>query len=105
MTASRGLYQRLIGACISSLSSRGVGPLIAARVRRPPAPVPFSPTLLADHTHEHTSRRRERNFAPLEEAVGDVFQRLSTPCHLAWGRVVADIPDICRELVAAMAEG
>jgi hypothetical protein len=105
LTASRGLYQRLIGACISSLSSRGVGPLIAARVQRPPAPVPFSPTLLADHTHEHTSRRREPIFAPLEEAVGDVFQGFSTASHSAWGRVVADIPDFCRELVAALAEG
>jgi hypothetical protein len=26
------------------------------------------------------------------------------PLHLVWGRVVADIPDFCRELVAALAE-
>jgi protease I len=24
--------------------------------------------------------------------------------HLVWGRVVPDIPDFCRELVAALAE-
>jgi hypothetical protein len=32
---------------------------------------------------------------------------LGTPelyLHLVWGRVVADIPDFCRELVAALAE-
>jgi hypothetical protein len=36
--------------------------------------------------------------------VGDVFQRLSTAPHLVWGRVVPDIPDFCRELIAALAE-
>jgi hypothetical protein len=25
--------------------------------------------------------------------------------HLLWGRVVPDIPDFCRELIAALAEG
>jgi hypothetical protein len=30
---------------------------------------------------------------------------LPTAFHLVWGRVVADIPDFCRELVAALAEG
>jgi hypothetical protein len=29
---------------------------------------------------------------------------LSTVSHLVWGRVVPDIPDICRELVAVIAE-
>ena len=35
--------------------------------------------------------------------LGDVFQRFTSPCHLVWGRVVPDIPDFCRELVAALA--
>ena len=39
-----------------------------------------------------------------EEAARDVFGRSSTPLHLVWGRVVPDIPDFCRELVAALAE-
>ena len=37
-------------------------------------------------------------------AVGDVFPRFLTPCHSVWGRVDPDIPDFCRELVAALAE-
>jgi hypothetical protein len=38
-------------------------------------------------------------------AVGDVCQRLfSSPLHLVLGRVVPDIPDFCRELVAALAD-
>ena len=40
---------------------------------------------------------------PPEMALGDVFQRFSTTFHLVWGRVVADVPDFCRELVAALA--
>jgi hypothetical protein len=30
--------------------------------------------------------------------------RFSATPHSVWGRVVADIPDSCRELVAALAE-
>ena len=41
---------------------------------------------------------------PLQEAVGDVYRRLSINSHLVWGRLVPDIPDFCRELVAALAE-
>jgi hypothetical protein len=37
-------------------------------------------------------------------AVKDVFQPFSIVSHLVWGRVVPDIPDFCRELVAALAE-
>jgi hypothetical protein len=36
--------------------------------------------------------------------AGDVFLHISNSHHLVWGRVVADIPDFCRELVAALAE-
>jgi len=36
--------------------------------------------------------------------LGDVFQPFSTTSHLVWGRVVPDIPDFCRELVATLAE-
>jgi hypothetical protein len=37
-------------------------------------------------------------------AVGDAFARFSTIPLLVWGRVVPDIPDFCRELVAALDE-
>jgi hypothetical protein len=30
--------------------------------------------------------------------------RFSATSHLVWGRVVPDLPDFCRELVAAIAE-
>ena len=30
--------------------------------------------------------------------------RSSSAHHLVWGRMVPDIPDFCRELVAALAE-
>jgi len=40
-----------------------------------------------------------------ERPPGDVFPRLSTAPHLVWGRGVPDIPDFCRELVAALADG
>jgi len=59
---------------------------------------------LAAHTSNHTSRRRAIYPELEEEALGDVFQRFSTAPHLVWGRVVPDIPDFCRELVAALAE-
>jgi hypothetical protein len=36
--------------------------------------------------------------------VGDVCWCLQPPLHSVWGRVVPDIPDFCRELVAALAE-
>jgi hypothetical protein len=59
---------------------------------------------LTSHTREHTSRRRTPIHALLEEAVGDIFQRFPAASHSVWGRVVPDIPDFCRELVAALAE-
>jgi hypothetical protein len=34
-----------------------------------------------------------------------MFQRSSTASYLVWGCVVTDIPDFCRGLVAALAEG
>jgi hypothetical protein len=42
---------------------------------------------------------------PPEQAVGDVFRHFPTTSHSVWDRVVADIPDFCRELVAALADG
>jgi hypothetical protein len=39
-----------------------------------------------------------------ERAVAEEFLMLLTHLHLVWGRVVPDIPDFCRELVAALAE-
>ena len=60
--------------------------------------------LLAPYTYEHTSRSRGTMQAPLENPLGYLFQHFSTPCHSVWGRVVPDIPDFCRELIAALAE-
>ena len=37
-------------------------------------------------------------------AVGDTFLRFLAAPHSVWGCVVPDIPDFCRELVAALAE-
>jgi len=39
-----------------------------------------------------------------EKPGEDLFQLLSITSHPVWGRLVPDIPDICRELVAALAE-
>jgi len=36
--------------------------------------------------------------------VAEGFELLLTHLHLVWGRVVPDIPDFCRELIAALAE-
>jgi hypothetical protein len=36
--------------------------------------------------------------------LGDVIGLPVTYFHSVWGRVVADIPAFCRELVAALAE-
>src|SRR5687768_16397992 len=47
---------------------------------------------------------RRNLLGALEMSLGDVFQHLSTVSHSVWGRVVPDIPDFCRELVAALAE-
>jgi hypothetical protein len=43
-------------------------------------------------------------FQAAQAIVGDVSRRLSPAFHSVWGRVVPDIPDFCRELVAALAE-
>ena len=42
--------------------------------------------------------------APLEEAISDVLGTPEPPLHSVWGRMVADIPAFCRELVAALTE-
>jgi hypothetical protein len=39
-----------------------------------------------------------------EERVGEGLESPEAALHLVWGRVVADIPAFCRELVAALAE-
>ena len=39
-----------------------------------------------------------------EKCGEDLFQRFSTTLCSVWGRVVPDILDFCRELVAALAE-
>jgi hypothetical protein len=58
---------------------------------------------LAAYTREHTSQAK-RVFWDRPGAVGDVFERFSTTPLLAWGRVIPDTPDYCREFVAALAE-
>jgi hypothetical protein len=39
-----------------------------------------------------------------EKCGEDLFQRFSTTLYSVWCRVVPDILDFCRELVAALAE-
>jgi hypothetical protein len=39
-----------------------------------------------------------------ERPLGDALRLPVTHMHLVWGRVVPDIPDFCRELVAALAD-
>ncbi len=56
------------------------------------------------HTREHTNRNSGGPETLSCKAVGDVFWRFLATSHLVWGRVVPDIPDFCRELVAALAE-
>jgi hypothetical protein len=58
---------------------------------------------LAAHLWTHKLQTRSRRGAP-ERAVPDGLRRLSTISYSVWGRVVPDIPDFCRELVAALAE-
>jgi hypothetical protein len=41
---------------------------------------------------------------PCGKVVGDRAWTFATRLHLVWGRVVPDIPDICRELVAVLAD-
>jgi hypothetical protein len=59
---------------------------------------------LAGYTSGHTSQGRTLGHALSRGPAGDLFQCFSTTSHSAWGRVVPDIPDFCRELVAALAE-
>jgi hypothetical protein len=55
------------------------------------------------HTSDHTSSLRAISPEPQGEAVERVSRRYSNARPLVWGRVVPDIPDFCRELVAALA--
>lgn len=57
------------------------------------------------HTHEHSSRETKHSRGPHERVVGDVFGHFPAVSHSVWGRVVADVPDFNRGLVAALAEG
>ena len=41
---------------------------------------------------------------PCPCGISETYFSISTVSHLVWGRVVPDIPDFCRELVAALAE-
>jgi hypothetical protein len=61
-------------------------------------------TGVTGHTSEHTSRKVGGLSGAPEMAVGDTFLRFLAAPHSVWGCVVPDIPDFCRELVAALAE-
>ena len=65
---------------------------------------PTSSRHLASHTSNHTNTAMEVLLGSAERAVAEEFLMLLTHLHLVWGRVVPDIPDFCRELVAALAE-
>jgi hypothetical protein len=56
------------------------------------------------HTRKHTSRQRCLFISHERSSPRTFTDRISTISHLVWGRVVPDIPDFCRELVAALAE-
>jgi hypothetical protein len=56
------------------------------------------------YTSGHTSRGSGANRGHLRMPLGDVIGLPATQLHSVWGRVVPDIPDFCRELVAALAE-
>ena len=56
------------------------------------------------YTSDHTSPERGKRLTLAESALGNRFGCPESPLHLVWGRVVPDIPDFCRELVAALAE-
>ena len=43
-------------------------------------------------------------MGPFGKVVGDRAWTFAARLHLVWDRVVPDIPDFCRELVAALAE-
>jgi hypothetical protein len=79
---------------------------------RPDAACPER-ALLAPHGPHATPLRTPArvggpSYQSSETAVRDVFQPFPVASHLVWGRVwgrvVPDIPDFCRELVAALAE-
>ena len=57
------------------------------------------------HTTAHTSQSRALRSALNKSPLRDVFRRSWTCFYSVWGRVVADIPDFNRKLVAALAEG
>jgi putative intracellular protease/amidase len=56
------------------------------------------------HTHEHTSTGM--GIKDDLENAGAIWvdKAAFREGNLVWGRVVPDIPDFCRELVAALAE-
>ena len=57
------------------------------------------------HTPHQQAHQPEKGtlFGPIQGTVGSVVGRFSSTSHSVWGRVVADIPDFNRELVAALA--
>jgi hypothetical protein len=63
----------------------------------------FSPTLLAPHPHASGEGEAFRGWPRWSSNAGS--SRLGTSLHSVWGRIVPDIPDFCRELVAALADG
>jgi hypothetical protein len=56
------------------------------------------------YTSGHTSRGSGANRGHLRMPLGDAIGLPATQLHSVWGRMVPDVPDFCRELVAALAE-
>jgi hypothetical protein len=57
-------------------------------------------------SHQQSHQWGRAIYLELEEkSVKDAYQCFSPTSHLVWGRVVPDIPDFCRELMDALAEG
>ena len=52
--------------------------------------------------HRPRSRVAESRYDVALDGEGDGIVIIGGRPHLIWGRVVADIPDFCRELVAAV---
>jgi hypothetical protein len=93
--------------CFAELSD--VGFMAVQHRKSPLSDSAVSPILLpsrgsrSTYQHSHPPGKGTSSEPP-EKPLGGVFRRSSTASHLVWGRVVPDIPDFCRGLVAALAE-
>jgi hypothetical protein len=68
-------------------------------------PAPADASSRASRATPATTPAGERwHLRSSHDALWRPFVAHKTVPHLVWGRVVPDIPDFCRELVAALAE-